>query len=55
MDRRNIDSEEHLTDDDDTRDEAVIAADDTGMISSERLTVETEIAEELEGGDGSGA
>ena len=34
--------------DDDDRDEAVIAADDTGMVSSERLIVQTEIEEGLE-------
>ena len=37
-----------VLDDDDQRDEAVIAADDTGMVSSERLIVQTEIEEGLE-------
>ena len=43
---RRHDSQEHVDDHD--RDEAVIGADDTGMIADRRLTVETEIADELE-------
>ena len=48
---RNLDSEEHVDEGHD-RDEAVIGADDTGMIAEQRVIVETEIAEEL--GDSTG-
>ncbi len=54
MERKNKDSIEHAFEEDD-QDKAVIAADDTGMVSSERATVEAEIEEELEGGDEPGA
>lgn len=42
MERRNTQSEEQIVEDDD-RDEAVISADDTGMIDQERLITETEL------------
>jgi hypothetical protein len=47
LERRNIDSEQ-LIDEETDRDEAVIAADDTGMIDQERLITESEL-ENVEG------
>ncbi|MDQ2865806.1 MAG: hypothetical protein M3R51_06225 [Candidatus Eremiobacteraeota bacterium] len=44
---RPYDSQEEIAHDDD-RSEAIIGADDTGMISDQRLVVESEIAEELD-------
>ena len=42
MERRNTQSEEQIVEDD-GRDEAVISADDTGMIDQERLITESEL------------
>ncbi len=54
MERKNNDSVERLFEEDD-QDKAVTAADDTGMVSAERVAVEAEIERGLEGGDEPGA
>lgn len=43
MERRTTQNEEQLVDENDGRDEAVISADDTGMIDQERLITEAEL------------
>ena len=53
MERKGRDSIEHLFEDDDV-DEAVTAADDTGLVNEEHLITEAEIdqqLEDLEGGE----
>lgn len=44
---RSLDSEEAIDENRD-RDDAVIGADDTGMLADQRIAIETEIAEELD-------
>lgn len=44
MERNSTESEESIDHD---RDEAIIGADDTGMLAEQRIIVVTEIAEEL--------
>lgn len=47
MERRTTDSQEHIDEGQDRAD-AIIGADDTGMLAEQRAVIETEIAEEIE-------